>query len=151
MDKYIDYLNRLRFEKLSEYSVYQEQNLPKNQNRLFVYSLKDKGIILRFETDESKRMSRVAFYYNWKSNGSLNPIQKGKFINDVWVGRHEGLLVLNNLIKLLDFGQFIVPWEYNQTIWLTHNQEEYNDFADDELQSERSENLPNWTKGVNHE
>ena len=143
-------LTKLGFEFVS-YSVPET-----NPHLQLIYAHKTDGILLRIDISQEHTVASTSFYYNWtpklqKHGFSVRALEHGHMLpeDNIWIGRHDGLLYLGKTLYLLRAdGVFVTPWkELPNTMRLWHGEDQANRGLDKEQRNEEIiRRLPDWVR-----
>lgn len=98
------------------------------QETLYVLFNAKEGILLKFDTYNSKDVNGGKFYYNWRPNPGVETWRvtssggwHGTGEDSYWVGDHDCREALrHHLAKLRQNGAFLTPWRDMPFLWLLH-------------------------------
>lgn len=118
---------------------------------LFVYAHKSKGLLLVFDTYHGETVNGGRVYYNWVPNEGekmYNLVSSGGSYNDVWAGNHDCReALIFNLTNLDKHGKLLSRWTHRPFLWLLHYMDTRNkDYNYEKINAERIGMLPDWVQ-----
>lgn len=156
LERYLQIIGSIGFEEIFQIDF---TNRWESLEHFFIYARRD-GLLLKFDTFNSKDVNSGSLYYNWRPHNFEESWGKhtssGSYRDGIWVGDHDAREALcYNIDTLAKHGVFVAPWEKCAFPWLLHygdherpKDEPFKDFQDRaaRLTLERMNKFPVWAQ-----